>query len=93
MGVSTPPIRPVKPIRVDVEHVVFEGLSPAEARAATASFRAELQRLLETGGVPDAWNAAGARPVLRLNASWAPGSRPAEIGRGLARGIVQGDER
>ena len=85
--------RPVQSVRIDVEHIVFEGLSPAEARAATASFRVELHRLLEIHGVPDALSGMGGRPVLQREALWAPGSAPAEIGRGLARGIIGGEDR
>lgn len=80
-------------LQLHIEHLILEGLAldPRQGAQLQAAMQRELQRLLETGGVPPHWQSGWSvpevhAPQLRL----AEELRPQQLGRQIAHSIYRG---
>jgi|WetSurMetagenome_2_1015567.scaffolds.fasta_scaffold1597963_2 hypothetical protein len=75
-------------VELAIDELVLHGLPPAQRERIAAAVQAELQRLLDEGGLPPALAQGGRLPELRLgDLRVAPGAQPAALGAQIAASI------
>lgn len=80
-------------ISLEIESIVFEGLSSHDARQAASSFERTLTGLITDRGLPRSWQAASDEVDLDLSGFDAAGDRPYVLGETLARFIYDRADR
>ncbi len=76
---------------IHIDGIVFEELSPFEARLAGQAFATELGKMFEIKGLPDFLARNTAVQTLSLEGfEIPPAARPQAIGRELARAVYGG---
>ncbi len=78
------------PVELHIEELVFEGLSPAEARRAGAALQAELARLFSERGLPAGFRGCSAVETLDGGViDLRPGLRPEAVGQLVAQRLYE----
>jgi hypothetical protein len=75
----------VRRTELAIEHLVLEGVRPADAHVVGAALERELARLVREGGVPEARAAVAADVPASIDAR--AGESPAALGARLADAI------
>jgi len=79
-------------ITLEIDSLVFENLSPYDARRAAASFEVAMSGLISDKGLPRGWQ-PGAATDLDLSGFEGAGRRPHGLGEALAWFIWQRADR